>query len=154
MPNTIYVNRGKMSNDEVAEKTMEYNADRLVIVDRWHEGLGVLRLLKTNGSGLTRASLTIFFLGVLQRELGVSKVKPTISITTSTSDRSSELVKLANALSDFLGLPIIEENTAHMVGGTVMHISPDSKGKIEATFMALPEHVEIGPRIVVSRLEW
>jgi hypothetical protein len=143
-----------MSNDEVAEKTMECDADRLIVVDRWPEGLGVLRFLKTGSSGLIRVSPTIFFRGMLQREFGVSKLKPTISIATSTSYRSSEQVQLANALSDFLSLPITEESTAHRAEGTVMHISRNSKGKIEATFMTQLGHVEIGPRIVVSRLEW
>lgn len=152
--NAVYVNRGKMSNDEVAEKTMEYDADGLIIVDRWPEGLGVLKLFKKESSSLTRAPPTIFFLGKLQREFGVSKAKPTISIVTSASDRSGEVVKFANALSGFFDLPIMEENTAQKAEGTIMHISRNGKSKIEVTFMAQPGHIEIGPRINVSRLEW
>ena len=133
---------------------MEHNADWLILIDRWPEGLGVLRLLKTDVSGLIRVSPAVFFRGMLQREFGVSKVKPTVSIATSTSDTASEVVKLANALSDFLTLPIMEENTAHRAEGTIMHISRNSRGKTEATFMTQPGHVEAGPRIIVSKLEW
>jgi len=154
LPSVSYVNRGKMSNDNMAEKAIEYDADRVVIVDRWHGGLGVLRFFIVTESGLTEASPTIHFAAKLQRELGVSNVKPAVSMRLQAPNKSDELASLAVSLSGFLGLPISPEEQEHKPALTMMSISRDKSGKIEVTFMDEPRHVELGPRITVSKLEW
>ena len=154
IPNIFYVNRGKMSNDDVAEKAIEYDADRVVIVDRWQGGLGVLRFFMVTESGLTEASPTIHFAVKLQKELGVSNVKPAVSIRVQASNKSDELARLAASLSGLFGLPISSEEQEHKPALTMMRISRDKSGKIAVTFMDEPRHVELGPRITVSKLEW
>lgn len=37
---------------------------------------------------------------------------------------------------------------------TVVCVSRDEVNRITITFMAEPKHVEVGPRIIVSSVEW
>jgi len=154
MPNIAYVNRGKMSKDDVAEKAIEYDADRVVINDRGQGGVGVLRLFTVTETGLTEASPKIHFAAKLQKEFGVPNVEPAVLISVQASSRSDELAKLAASLSGFLGLPISPDEQEHKSALTIMSISRGESGKIAVTFMAEPRHIEVGPRMTVSRLEW
>jgi len=154
MSNIVYVNRGKMSHDDVAEKAVEHDADRVMINDRGQSGLGVLRLFRVAESGLTEASPKLRFAVRLQKEFGVSNVKPAAVINVEASSRSDELARLAASLSGFLGLPISREGQEHESALTTMSILRGESGKIVVTFMAEPGHIEVGPRITVSRLEW
>jgi len=154
MPNVVYVNRGKMSNDDVAEKAIEHDADRVMINDRGRSGLGVLRLFRVSESGLTEASPKLHFAARLQKEFSVSNVKPAVLISAQASSRSDELARLAASLSGFLGLPISREEQEHKSALTTMSILRGESGKILVTFIAEPSHIEVGPRITVSRLEW
>jgi len=153
MPNIAYVNRGKMSNDDVAEKAIECGADRVMINDRGQGGLGILRLFTVTESGLTEASPTMHFAAKLQ-EFGVPNVRPVVSISVQASNRSDELARLAASLSGFFGLPIPSDEQEYKSALTIMSISRGESGKIAVTFMAEPRHIEVGPRITVSRLEW
>ena len=154
MPNVVYVNRGKMSNDDVAEKAIEHDADRVMINDRGQSGLGVLRLCRVGESGLTEASPKLHFAARLQREFGVSNVKTAGVIIVEATNRSDELARLAASFSGFLGLPVSREEQEHKSALATMSISRGEPGKIVVTFMAEPGHIEVGPRITVSRLEW
>jgi len=154
MPNIVYVNRGKMSNDDVAEKAIEYNADRVMINDRGQSGLGVLRLFIVTESGLTKASPTLHFAARLQREFEVSNMRPASLISVQEPTRSGELARLAESLSSFFGLLISSREQEPKSALTIMSISRSGLGRIVVSFMAEPKHVEVGPRITVSRLEW
>ena len=52
IPDVTRVNRGKMSLDGVAEKAIELEADRVVVVDRWHGGPGKINLFQISSTGL------------------------------------------------------------------------------------------------------
>jgi len=60
----------------------------------------------------------------------------------------------ADALSRFFGIPILSSNEATGSGSTVMFVSAHMSNKIVIAFMAVPNHAEVGPRIVVSGMEW
>jgi len=45
LPNIVRINRGKLNLDGIVEKTLEINADRVVIIDRWKGGLGKFSFL-------------------------------------------------------------------------------------------------------------
>jgi len=155
MPNVAYVNRGKMSNDEVAEKALEQDADRVVIVDRWQGGPGVLRLFKVGESGLVSTPPVIRVAGMkLQRDLGASRVKPASSIIAAKHNKSDDSGRLGNALSDFFGISMLETKDMITTGSTVLSISSNKPGKIVMTFMKEPNHREVGPHILISRVEW
>jgi len=150
-----YVNRGKMSNDEVAEKALEQDADRVVVVDRWHGGLGVLRLFKVGESGLVSTPPVIHVAGIkLQRDLGAVRVKPASSIIAAKHNKFDESIRLGSALSGFFGISIIETKEMVKTGSTILSISPDKSGRIVMTFMKEPNHREVGPHILISKVEW
>ena len=51
LPNVVRVNRGKMSLDGLAEKAIELEADKVVVVDRWHGGPGKFNLFYISNLG-------------------------------------------------------------------------------------------------------
>ena len=155
MPNVAYVNRGKMSKDEIAEKTLEHDADRAVIVDRWQGGPSILRLFKVGESGLVSTPPIIHVAGIkLQRDLGFSRIKPASSIIAAKHDRFDDSIRLGSALAGFFGISIIETEDMVKTGSTILSISPDKSGRIMMTFMQEPNHREVGPHILISRVEW
>lgn len=152
IPNIVRVNRGKMSTDEVAEKALEHDADRVVIVDRWQGGLGSIKFFRIGESGLVSIPPVMHVAGVrLQREFGVSKIKPALSLM---SEPLGKVLRVAEAISKFLGISILLMDEAAKVGSTLMSILLDKGGRIAITFMVEPNDVEVGPRIIVSSLEW
>lgn len=155
MPNVMYVNRGKMNNDEIAEKALEHDATRVIVVDRWHGGPGVLRFFKVRESGLFQTPPVIQVTDMkLQRDLGASRVKPASSIIAAKQDRFDDSVRLGSALSSFFGISIIETKGMVKTGSTILSVSLDKSGRAVMTFMKEPDHREVGPRIFISRVEW
>ena len=155
MPNVMYVNRGKMNNDEIAEKTLEHDATRVIVVDRWQGGPGVLRLFEVGESGLVSTPPVIHVASMkLRRDLGASRVKPASSIIAAKHDGFDDSVGLGNALSGFFGISIIETKDVVKTGSTILSISPDKSGRIMMTFVKEPNHREVGPRVLILRVEW
>lgn len=154
LPNTIYVNRGKMSEDEIAEKTIAYDADNVVTVDRWQGGFSVLRFSRISEFGLMETLLAMYVRVKLQREFGASRGEPATSISIAAHGKPDELVRLAHVLSSFFSLPISAVEETHKASRTIISISYDKSTKIAVTFVTEPGHIEVGPRIIVSMLEW
>jgi len=155
MPNLVRVNRGKMSTDEIAEKALDYKANRAVIVDRWHGGPGDIKLFKIEESGLVSLPPIMHVAGMkLQREFRSIKVKHVSSISVESSRTREELNKVADVLSSFFGMPIKSVEQLLEESETIMYLLQDDIGRVVITFMSEPNRVEIGPRIVVSSLEW
>ncbi len=154
IPDTIRINRGKLNLDGVAEKSIEFNADRVIIVNRWKGGPGKIEFFRVESSGLKRFPPTIYVKGVkLRREFktGVKHVKA-LSIIVS-SKGNDEIMKVAKSLSEFLNIPIttIEEAAKQQAA---IHILPDEENNIKITFVLLPKLVEVGPRIRVRHIIW
>jgi len=155
IPSVVSVNRGKMSVDEVAEKALEHDADHVAIVDRWHGGPSALKFFRVGQSGLVLTSPVIHVAGIrLQREFGVPKVKPAHSMVLLESENSGEMLRLMETFSSFFSVPILSMDEAAKAGPTLMCFSRDKARGIVITFMVEPGHVEVGPRISVSRVEW
>ncbi len=155
MPKAVHVNRGKMSVDEIAEKALEHEADRVIIVDRWHGGPCKIRFLTIGESGLLSIPPIISIASIrLQREFGISRIKPALSLVVLHPTASKEVGRFADALSIFLNIPILSMKAASKTNATVMRIWLGKGNRIETTFMVEPHHVEIGPRSAVSRIEW
>lgn len=155
IPDVVRVNRGKMSRDGVAEKAIELNADRVIIVDRWHGGPGKINLFTVTSSGLTSVPPLILLSGIhLRRELKKRTRSLYASVMTLGTTSSSQLNKVAECLSQFLGLPIQSIDEAVEVHRVSMHYSLDSKRRLQVTFMLLDRMFEIGPRLTLSGLIW
>ena len=155
LPSIVSVNRGKMSVDEVAEKALERDADRVVIIDRWHGGPGSIKFFRVGESGLDLISPVIHIFGLrLQREFGVSKIKPARSMVILEYNNTEEALRVAEAFSKFFNVPILSMDEALEIGPTLMCVSVGTGHRIVMTFMVEPNHVEVGPQIAVSNVEW
>jgi len=152
----VRINRGKLSLTEVAEKALENNAERVIIVDRWKGGPGKIRFFNVGSAGLNAVPPLIYVSGIrLQRSFRKAKVKPVRSLAVvSPFEETSQTFKIAEFLSDFLRVPILSMEEASANYKAAMLVSFDSKERIRISFFLLPEKVEIGPRIVVSHVIW
>lgn len=156
IPNSIRINRGKLSREGLAEKALELEADRVMIVDRWKGGPGKIELFNVNES-LVGFPPLIYIRGIkLQREMGFPKSRSfrSLAITPIYSSEDKEIPKFAEALSSFLQVPIETTTELSEKYQVLMHISRDVMGRIRITFFKNPESYEIGPRITVSHLIW
>lgn len=155
IPSIVRVNRGKMSVDVVAEKALEHDADSVVIVDRWHGGLGAIKFFQVGASGLVSIPPIIHVADIrLRREFGVSRVKPARSLVLLASKASGEMLRVAEAVSKFFSVPIVSMDEAVKAEPTLLCLARDKADRIVITFMVAPNHVEVGPRITVSSVEW
>lgn len=156
IPDIVRISRGKLSITEVAEKALENNADKVIIVDRWKSGPGKLRFFNVNSTGLNAVPPLIYVSGIrLQKTFRKAKAKPVRSLAvTLSSEKANQTSKIAGFLSDFLHVPMLSIEEASVNYQAVMLVSFDSAQRIQITFFLLPEKVEIGPRITVSHVIW
>jgi U3 small nucleolar ribonucleoprotein protein IMP4 len=155
IPDVVRVNRGKMSLDGVAEKAIEVEADRVVVVDRWHGGPGRINLYQLGSTGLESVPPLMLIKAIrLRRELKETTKRPRSSAITLAPEDSAKLEKIAGPLSQFFGLPVLSLSEASQKYGATMHFSFDSSRRLQITFMRPQRMVEIGPRVTLSKLIW
>jgi U3 small nucleolar ribonucleoprotein protein IMP4 len=155
IPEVTRVNRGKMSLDGVAEKAVMLEADRVVVVDRWHGGPGKINLFQVSSTGLKPVAPLMLIGGIrLRREFEEGTRRARSSAITVEPKDSVELTRIAERLSKFFGLPVQSLDEASENHRASMHFSFDSSQHIEITFMLLSRMVEIGPRVILSKLVW
>jgi rRNA maturation protein Rpf1 len=156
IPNVVRINRGKLSLDGIVEKTLELNANQVIIVDRWKGGPGKIELFKIGQEGLVPVPPIMYVAGMkLRREFDRTKTKPVHSlIITMSSENSNEIIRIAKSLSNFLDIPWSQADKIVSKSKTSMHISIDGLHRTQVTFMLLPENVEIGPRVSLSHVVW
>jgi U3 small nucleolar ribonucleoprotein protein IMP4 len=155
IPDTVRVNRGKLSLDGVAERALEFGADRVIIIDRWKGGPGKIQFFHANAKGLIPIPPTLYLSEVrLQRELETRarKIRPITLI--ASFEGSAQTGKLAEALSNFLKVPKSTDKDVPSAYQASMHVSIDASGSVQITFRLLPEGVEMSPRIILSHLVW
>jgi len=156
IPDSVRINRGKLSLNGVAEKALEYTAEKVVIVDRWQGGPGKIELFKVSPEGLMPVPPIILVSGMrLRREFGEGKSRWVGSLAVTAPLNSQKRVfEVAEALSSFFSIPLLSMDEAVFRCDAAMHFSLDSKGRVQFTFLLLPRNVEIGPRITVSNTVW
>ena len=158
IPSVVRVNRGKLNLDGIAEKALEFDADRVMIVDQWKGEPGKIGLFRAGPEGLTPVPPLIHVASVkLQRDFGAKFKLARSLIVTTPPEESHDVLKIADSLSSFLDVPrssMDEAVSKHQVSMRVMHVSSDALHRTRITFMLLPETIEVGPRITVSSLVW
>ena len=155
IPNIIRINRGKLNIDGIAERAVELNADRIVVIDRWKEGLGKIKLFRIEPTGLIPVPPLMYVAGVrLQREFEAETKHVRSIVVTTEPENPPETVRIAECLSDFFNLPRLSVDEAATKYQASMHVSFNASQRIQITFMLLPQMIEIGPRITLSRLVW
>ena len=158
IPNTLRINRGKLSLEGVAEKALEVNAEKVLIVERWKGGPGKIQFFNVSEKGLRLIPPLIYLKRVkLQREFPEAKPKgrriKSLALAVSRS-LSVEVKKLEDALSKFFGIQIVSYEESVKGYDALMQIMPEQQGFLAVTFKLIPEMVEIGPRIGISHLIW
>lgn len=155
IPDVVRVNRGKMSLDGVAEKAIELEADRVVVVDRWRGGPGKISLFQVSSTGLKPVPPLMLIKGIrLRRDLNEGRRGVRSSAITLEPEDSAELTRIAGRMSKYLGLPVLSLDEASENHRASMHFSFDSSRHIQITFLLLSRMVEIGPRVTLSKLIW
>ena len=155
VPNIALVNRGKMSMNDLAEKALETNADRAVIIDRWERGIGRIEFFQVSSGHLTSVPPILFIADVkLQREIAQTRLKPIHSLVMTQPTSTSNSVQLADALTKFFSVPTLSEKKAASNYQAAIRISRNAKERVQVTFTQLPNMVEVGPRMTLGRVEW
>jgi len=154
IPDVVRINRGKMSLTGVAERAIEFKTNKVVLVDRWDNGVGKISFFTVDSSGLTSFPPLMFFSRVLLRREFKKLERSCSSVITMAPEDSPKLERLAECLSQFFNLPnltLIEAAKSHH---TSLHLSQVSLGHVQVTFMLLQQMVEIGPRVTFLKLVW
>ena len=155
IPDFVRINRGKMSLDGVAEKAIEVEADKVVIVDRWHGGPGKINLYRLGSSGLEPVPPLMMIKVIrLRRELENVKKRGQSSAITYAPEDSAVLGNIAEKLSKFFGLPAMSLDDASERHVAAMHLSYDRSRCLQLTFRRIQRWIEIGPRVTFSKLIW
>jgi rRNA maturation protein Rpf1 len=158
-PNTVRINRGKLSLEGVAEKALELDAEKATIVERWKGGMGKIRFFRISKKGLHSVPPLIYIRGVkLRRDFGENTMKRRRmkSLAVASSRTAPLKVKrLENALSEFFNIPILPfDEVTNKKCDIAMQISTDQSNSVIVTFKLVPELVEAGPQIRISHLVW
>lgn len=161
IPNVFYINRGKLNLDGIAEKALESNANRVVIVSRYKGGPGKIQLFQTStNKGLTQIPPVLYVAGLrLQREFKIKSRNIQSLMITIQTKVSQQILKLAESLSIFLRISISSPRritSTHVSSNyqASMHFSSDSSHFSQITFLLFPKTVEVGPRIIISHIAW
>jgi hypothetical protein len=144
-----------MNLDGIAEKALELNADRVIVINRWKGGPGKIELFHVGQEGLMPVPPLLYIRGVrLQREFN-AKARPFRSLAITVPPNSSnEIVRIAETLANFLNLPFLSAGGTPTKFQALMHISHDVSHFAQITFLLLPEAVEVGPRLILSHVIW
>jgi rRNA maturation protein Rpf1 len=140
----------------VAEKALEYDANRVLIIDRRHGGPGRIGFYQVSASGLVSVFPILHVAGIrLQREFGHVKLRSTrFEAIVVSSEGEEEIIKVANSLSSFFNVPAFLVNKKPYNYPLEMHISYNATRRIQITFIDTFRNVEVGPRITLSQVVW
>ncbi len=156
IPDTLKVNRGKMSLQELAEHTVGRGQDRIIVVDRWKSGPGSVRLYRISQGRLVQVRPQIHIGGMkVQRELGEKAKKVgSLVIARNPDEPSPEISRLSEALSDFLNVPVMKIDEASLNCEAVMQVYRSKPESLNLSFFLFPSMVEIGPHVTIAGLVW
>ena len=153
------VNRGKLSLGGVAEKALELDAEKAIIIGKWRGAPGKIQFFRISAEGLDVIPPLIYVKGVKLRrdfEEKAPRGKRLKSVTIAASERTSlEVKRLENVLSEFFNVPVFSlEEICDRKFDAAMQISVDPSNCMIITFKLVPEFVEVGPQARVSHLVW
>jgi rRNA maturation protein Rpf1 len=158
-PNVVRVNRGKLSLGGVAEKALELDAEKAIIIGKWRGDSGKIQFFRTSAKGLDVIPPLIYVKGVKLRrdfEENAPRRKRIRSVAIAASKTPSlEVKRLESVLSEFFNIPVFSLKEIHdRKFDAAMQISADPSNHMIITFKLIPDLVEIGPQIRVSHLVW
>ncbi|MGB9713616.1 MAG: hypothetical protein ACPLZC_01405 [Candidatus Bathyarchaeales archaeon] len=159
IPFAIRINRGKLSLEGIAEKSVEFGAEKVMIIERWKFGPGKIQFFNIKSEGLEKVPPTIYVRNIkFRRNLAgdTMKGRRIKSIAVASSPQENSIAKnLEKFLSDFFAIPVSSLKEAiNRKYDAAMQVKINPQKELVITFILLPELVEIGPRIIVSHAIW
>lgn len=159
IPGLVKINRGKMSLFDLAEKAVQMNIGKIIVVDRWKGGPGRIRFFRIIDGKIGEKSPRLYVSGVrLRRELGASEKNDQKIIRRifldSTEIGGSEVEKLASSLSEFFEIPILKIEETPSIYDVYLRFTRCEDCLTCISFYTLPSNAEIGPRIKISHVAW
>ena len=158
-PNVVRINRGKLSRGGVAEKALELDAEKAIIIGKWRGDSGKIEFFRISAKGSDVILPLIYVKSVkLSRDFAENgsrrrRIKSVAIIASKTA--SLEVKRLKNFLSELFNIPIFSLKEIYNKRiDAAMQIAADPSNRIIITFKLIPELVEIGPQIRVSHLVW
>ncbi len=146
--NCIIVPRGKMSLQDVVGSTVEKEADRLLLVNRWKGGPGEIRLQRLEDGESHVVYPIISLSGVkLRREYHAGERFIAEAITSGERDIE---VDLARPLADFLELPLRLDRGVFCS----FHVAENPSKGLAVNLTSPAATREVGPGFVVRYLAW
>jgi rRNA maturation protein Rpf1 len=147
IPNSVRVNRGKLSRTGITEKALEINTYGIIVVERWKGGPGDIKLYMPPFS---EVFLTLYLKGVkLQDEVGRRVVVRKNLVVTVEKNLPASVKHLAELLSKFLRVQIYEELPIHTSPNASVHISL-CRNDVRIAFTMPPITNDIGPILTVN----
>ena len=150
IPDSVRVNRGKMSLGQVVMEALSHEADRVIIVER-EKGLpSNILFFSIEEEQLVHFNPVIYIKGVkTQDQIGrKSRYFSGVAITISFEE-GNKILKLANALSQFLRLKLVQDPIELQKFEASLHLS---ESKIAVT--SPPKRKEIGPVLFLKKVMW
>ncbi len=154
LPNTVHVNRGKLSVSETVDKALEMEAEKIIMVERWKGGPGRIRFYRTSSEAVIPLALLILGGVKTQIDFGGKRRLSRNLVLAVTENPSKETAALAQFLSTFLKVPVGEERTLRGQFNAVLRLSTIYDGETQMQFFSLPTLKEVGPRLMVRRTVW
>ena len=152
IPYLLRVNRGKMSIDDLTTRAIEFEADRIILVDRWSRGFGKISFFFVGSNGLNFFPPMMFISEInLRQEFNEGRRRFHSSVITIKREDSKELKRIGDQLSSFFKLPISVDKVSKK-HDTSIHLAFNSSKKLQFKF--LKGMVEIGPRVTFSEIVW
>jgi len=150
LPNSVRVNRGKMSLKQIAMEASSQEVDRVIIVEREKGHPSKILFFTIEKEELVHFNPVIYIKGVkTQDQIGQkSRYLSGIALTVS-SEEELDLLKLASALSWLLRIKLIHNPRELQKFEASLHVS---ESKIAVT--SPPKMKEIGPVLFLKKVMW
>ncbi len=142
-----------MGFKRLAERILELDADRILLIERWKGGPGKILLFRVL-SGKPRRIFPIIYIAKVktQKEFGKKQTLKGKSVVTVPKNSILQTRELATALAEFLELHVFE---ADLIPGlhSCINILQDHENEARISFTNSIS-AEIGPALVVSHTNW
>lgn len=148
IPDTVRINRGKLSIEGISKKALEIGANKMIMVERWKGE--PQKIILFNLSVNSTPFLTLHLTGVkTQKEIGCGKTALKGLIITVEKNASLSIKHLANRFSKFLCVPL-REKTKMNSDVVSAHFSNFKINECKISFKTPPPVEEIGPILKVK----
>ncbi len=155
IPTLQKMNRGKMSKYEIANESVLASASRILFIERWKHGFGILEFFELRRGKLACVPPRIFVSTVkFRREFGISQKTANLSFVDRNGEKTEQIERLLKKFAEVLDLPIRTLNEPSLEFDTAMRFTQSPKYPITVSFHKYPSGIEIGPRIAIAKVDW